>query len=388
MIIPLIKIVVQVLIVFIGGATFQVTCIGAWEWGISLGLGAVSLPLGLLIRLLPNAPFERLFIWLWLLPRPEELPTVKPDAAEWNSAIELVHDKLATFTNLCGGHARATQLDCKIGNPSIMTMVPTLIASSIGAGREPQARGSLSDPARYNPSRSSAALWEGKFQIHPDTKSDDPILLKWGGRGAYFLISAVTKSNATRKEAGLLFPGIFPNVTPMVTVLGHTTVPSGPKQMADFDEYCTLPGHSHPINVVPFSSDGNFIVSGGDDRQVLICNLGRKRVDQVLKTHQGPVVGVEWIQQLENFGIVTAGADGTLKLWKNMFTMSDTLTFKFVSVHPLFENPIENSALDGGHRLFVACGGGRVATVAIDLDSPCGPNLQGALLSFTLLRDS
>jgi len=60
-----------------------------------------------------------------------------------------------------------------------MTMVPTLIASSIGAGWAPQARGSLSDPARYDPSRSSAALWEGKFQIHPDTKSDDPVF-QWG----------------------------------------------------------------------------------------------------------------------------------------------------------------------------------------------------------------
>ncbi|KAI6037536.1 hypothetical protein EDC04DRAFT_2604762 [Pisolithus marmoratus] len=141
MIILLIKIVVQVLIIFIGGATFQ------------------------------------------LLPCLEELPTVQPDAAEWNSTIELVHNKLAMFTNLCGGHARATQLDCKIRNPLIMTMVPMLITSSIGAGQAPQAHGSLSNPARYDLSRSSAALWEGKFQIHPDMKSDDPILLKWGGHG-------------------------------------------------------------------------------------------------------------------------------------------------------------------------------------------------------------
>ncbi|KAI6009320.1 Ca-transporting ATPase [Pisolithus marmoratus] len=170
-IVTLIEIVVQILIVFIGGAAFQVSRIGAREWGISLGLGAVSLPLGALIRLLPNAPFERFFIWLRLLPRPEELPTVKPDAAEWNSAIELVRDNLATFTNLRGGRVRSSsfvgksrsarlQEDRKVPLPSIMTMVPTLIASSIGAGWAPQARGSLSDPARYDPSRSSAALWE------------------------------------------------------------------------------------------------------------------------------------------------------------------------------------------------------------------------------------
>ncbi|KAI6165548.1 Ca-transporting ATPase [Pisolithus thermaeus] len=195
-IITLIEIVVQVVIVFIGGAAFQVTRIGAREWGVSLGLGAVSLPLGALIRLLPNEPFERLFIWLRLLPHPEELPTVKPDSAEWNSAIELVRDNLATFANLRGGRVRSSsfvgksrsarlQEDRKVPLPSIMTMVPTLIASSIGAGWAPQARGSLSDPARYDPSRSSAALWEGKFQIHPDTKADDPIFQNWGGRGKF-----------------------------------------------------------------------------------------------------------------------------------------------------------------------------------------------------------
>lgn len=109
----------------------------------------------------------------------------------------------------------------------------------------------------------------------------------------------------------------------------------------------------------------------GDDGRVMICNLGRKKVVQVLKTHQGPIVGVEWIQQLESSGVVTAGADGTLKLWKRVFTMSNIHTFEFTSVFSLFECPVENSALDDGHRLFAACGGGCVATIAIDLDSPC-----------------
>lgn len=60
-----------------------------------------------------------------------------------------------------------------------MTMVPTLIASSVGAGWAPQP-GSLSDPARSDPSKSTAALWEGKIQVHPDTKPDDFAFQKWG----------------------------------------------------------------------------------------------------------------------------------------------------------------------------------------------------------------
>lgn len=61
-----------------------------------------------------------------------------------------------------------------------MTMVPSLIASSIGAGWAPQSPSGLSNPASFDPSKSSAALWEGKIQIHPDTNPDDPVLQRWG----------------------------------------------------------------------------------------------------------------------------------------------------------------------------------------------------------------
>lgn len=62
-----------------------------------------------------------------------------------------------------------------------MTMVPTIVASSIGAGWAPQHNGgSLSDPASTDPSRSSAALWEGKLQLHPGTPKDDIAFKKWG----------------------------------------------------------------------------------------------------------------------------------------------------------------------------------------------------------------
>jgi len=189
-VITLIEIAVQVLIVFVGGSAFQVTHIGGREWGISLALGVVSIPLGALIRLLPNEPFEKAFKALGLLGRREVLPTTRPDS-EWNSAITLVRDNLGTFANLRGGRvrsssfviksrsARLSQEEDRVPLPSLMTMVPMLVASSIGAGWAPQS-GSLSDPAHSDPSKSSAALWEGKIQIHPDTKPDDPAYKHWG----------------------------------------------------------------------------------------------------------------------------------------------------------------------------------------------------------------
>ncbi len=66
-----------------------------------------------------------------------------------------------------------------LSSPSLMTMVPSLVASSIGAGWAPHP-GSLSDPGNTDPSQSSAALWEGKVQLHPDTAKDDPAYKRWG----------------------------------------------------------------------------------------------------------------------------------------------------------------------------------------------------------------
>ena len=58
---------------------------GAREWVISLALGFVPLPLGTLIRLIPNGPCERAFTKLRLLPTAELLPTTRPDAQSSSS---------------------------------------------------------------------------------------------------------------------------------------------------------------------------------------------------------------------------------------------------------------------------------------------------------------
>jgi Ca2+-transporting ATPase len=191
-VITLIEIGGQVLIVFVGGAAFQVTPIPAREWGISLALGFVSIPLGVLIRCIPTPPFERAFIKLRIMSPDKVLPTDRPETAEWNSAITKVRDNLSLFSSLRGGRVNASSFIIKsrksripkeerVALPSRMTMVPTLIASSVGAGWTPS-RAGLSDPAQNDPSKSSAALWEGRIQLHPDTRPDDPAYQRWGPR--------------------------------------------------------------------------------------------------------------------------------------------------------------------------------------------------------------
>jgi Ca2+-transporting ATPase len=50
----------QVLIIFKGGQAFQIQPLNGKEWGMSIGLGAISIPWGAVIRLTPDAWFEAL----------------------------------------------------------------------------------------------------------------------------------------------------------------------------------------------------------------------------------------------------------------------------------------------------------------------------------------
>ena len=62
-------------------------------------------------------------------------------------------------------------------------MIPTMVGSGVTMDWKQQQAGSLSDPASADPSKSLAALWEGKMEVHPDTNADDPAF-KLLGRNA------------------------------------------------------------------------------------------------------------------------------------------------------------------------------------------------------------
>src|SRR5262245_40949120 len=97
------------MIVFVGGAAVQVTPMPGREWGISLALGFVSIPLGVIVRLLPNEPFDKAFTKLGFFgKRKEVLPTASPEQEGWNGAISLVRDNLGTFANIRSGRVRSS----------------------------------------------------------------------------------------------------------------------------------------------------------------------------------------------------------------------------------------------------------------------------------------
>ncbi|KAK0631152.1 hypothetical protein B0T17DRAFT_241918 [Bombardia bombarda] len=78
----------QVLIVTYGGAALSVTNLTAAEWGASLLLGFLSIPIGILIRLIPDNLIR------WCMGRNPSKATAAPPAVEevssWNQAIDNV----------------------------------------------------------------------------------------------------------------------------------------------------------------------------------------------------------------------------------------------------------------------------------------------------------
>lgn len=136
----------QILIVEVGGAAFTVTRMNGRDWGISLILGALAIPLGALVRLCPTAPVERFLIKCKVYPDPNSLPDVMPEVEhekyEYNPALSQVKDNLSTYANIRGGRLRASSMVVKsrsarlkeegIQLPSLLAMVPTLIAGTVG----------------------------------------------------------------------------------------------------------------------------------------------------------------------------------------------------------------------------------------------------------------
>ena len=59
----------QILIAFVGGKAFSIARLTGVQWAISIVLGAISIPVGIVIRLIPDVLFTRK-IWLSEADRP------------------------------------------------------------------------------------------------------------------------------------------------------------------------------------------------------------------------------------------------------------------------------------------------------------------------------
>lgn len=110
----------QVLIVFVGGRAFSVTRLSEGsQWAVSLVLGAISIPIAVIIRLIPDEFVERLVPHFWQRKQKQGPELVVSDEEqrryEWNPALEEIRDQLQFIKRVRGG--RLTHLKHKLQSP-------------------------------------------------------------------------------------------------------------------------------------------------------------------------------------------------------------------------------------------------------------------------------
>ena len=221
-IILLIMIGGQTMIIFIGGVAFKVTRLNGAQWGYSIVLGFLSLPVGVIVRLIPDELVEKCIPEIVKRKKTPEL-IVSDEDYQWNQGMLELRDELAFLKKVRGG--RLNNLKFKVQHPKEIfsrsrsshslpgtpnngpqhdegspapptpssrrrgrsrsnsafgpaTVMAGIVAGSI-AGWSPIDRATGdNDSIKFgrNITKQDLEAREG-IEVHPDTKSTDPVLV-------------------------------------------------------------------------------------------------------------------------------------------------------------------------------------------------------------------
>lgn len=103
---------------FVGGQAFSITRITGAQWGISLVLGILSIPMAIIIRLIPDELFARYIPRLPRRKKPSPEVIIEDDedqTQQWNPALEEIRDELTFLKKIRGGRMR--ELAYKLQHP-------------------------------------------------------------------------------------------------------------------------------------------------------------------------------------------------------------------------------------------------------------------------------
>ncbi|EOA87048.1 plasma membrane calcium [Exserohilum turcicum] len=220
-IILLIMIGGQTMIIFVGGEAFKVTRLNGAQWGYSIVLGFLSLPVGVIVRLIPDELIRKCIPDAFRRKQTPEL-VISDDDYYWNQGLLEIRDELAFLRKVRGG--RLSAMKFKVQHPREIftrsrsshslpgtpnngaqtedgspapptpnsrrrtrsrsnsafgpaTVMAGIVAGSV-AGWSPIDRGNGdNDSIRFgrNATKQDLEAHDG-IEVHPDTKSTDPIL--------------------------------------------------------------------------------------------------------------------------------------------------------------------------------------------------------------------
>jgi Ca2+-transporting ATPase len=221
-IILLIMIGGQTMIIFVGGVAFKVTRLNGPQWGYSIVLGFLSLPVGMIVRLIPDELVRKCVPDFFKRKRTPEL-VVSDEDYQWNQGLLEIRDELAFIKRVRGG--RLSNLRFKMQHPKEAftksrssqslpgtpnngpqndhdgspapptpnsrrrgrsrsnsafgpaTVMAGIVAGSIAGWSPIDRNGGDNDSIRFsrNSRKEDLEAQEG-IEVHPDTKSTDPIL--------------------------------------------------------------------------------------------------------------------------------------------------------------------------------------------------------------------
>jgi Ca2+-transporting ATPase len=212
----------QTMIIFVGGVAFSVTRLNGAQWGYSIVLGFLSLPVGMIVRLIPDE-LVRKCVPDWFKRKSTPEVVVSDEDYQWNQGLLEIRDELAFIKRIRGG--RLSNLKFKISHPkeaftksrsSISqpstpnngpandhegspapptpnsrrrgrsrsnsafgpaTVMAGIVAGSIAGWSPIDRNGGDGDSVQFsrNARKEDLEAQDG-IEVHPDTKSTDPIL--------------------------------------------------------------------------------------------------------------------------------------------------------------------------------------------------------------------
>ncbi|KAF1846763.1 calcium transporting P-type ATPase-like protein [Cucurbitaria berberidis CBS 394.84] len=104
----------QTMIIFVGGVAFSVTRLNGAQWGYSIVLGFLSLPVGVIVRLIPDELIEKCIPNFFKRKRTPEV-VVSDEDYQWNPGMLEIRDELAFLRKVRGG--RLSSLKFKVQHP-------------------------------------------------------------------------------------------------------------------------------------------------------------------------------------------------------------------------------------------------------------------------------
>lgn len=105
----------QVLIIFVGGAALSVVPLNGTQWAVSVIIGIVSIPVGVIIRLIPDELIARCIPDYFKRRKAPDVSVEDDDHYEWNPALLEIKEELTFLRKWRGG--RLNQFTYKVKHP-------------------------------------------------------------------------------------------------------------------------------------------------------------------------------------------------------------------------------------------------------------------------------